>query len=81
LLLSLVGYAQKDIGHFSGSFDMYSQYYMKDEKTGAVLPQDKIGSNNFLKLDYSYKKFTAGVQFEAYLPLLLVILMPSMMPN
>src|SRR6188768_16170 len=68
LLLSLVGYAQKDIGHFSGSFDMYSQYYMKDEKTGAVLPQDKIGSNNFLKLDYSYKKFTAGVQFEAYLP-------------
>jgi hypothetical protein len=60
---------------------MYSQYYMKDEKTGAVLPQDKIGSNNFLKLDYSYKKFTAGVQFEAYLPLLLVILMPSMMPN
>lgn len=68
LLLSLIGYAQKDIGHFSGSFDMYSQYYMKDEKTGAVLPQDKIGSNNFLKLDYSYKKFTAGVQFEAYLP-------------
>jgi hypothetical protein len=63
LLLSLVGYAQKDIGHFSGSFDMYSQYYMKDEKTGAVLPQDKIGSNNFLKLDYSYKKITAGVQF------------------
>lgn len=68
LLVSLVGYAQKDIGHFSGSFDMYSQYYMKDEKTGAVLPQDKIGSNNFLKLDYSYKKFTAGIQFEAYLP-------------
>ena len=68
LLLSMIGYAQKDIGHFSGSFDMYSQYYMKDDKTSAVQPQDKIGSNNFLKLDYSYKKFTAGVQFEAYLP-------------
>ena len=63
LLLSLLAAAQKDFGHFSGSFDMYSQYYMKDEKTGAVLPQDKIGSNNFLKLDYSYKKFTAGLQF------------------
>ena len=68
LLFTLIGYAQKDIGHLSGSFETYTQYYMKDEKTGAVLPQDKIGSNNFLKLDYSYKKFTAGVQFEAYLP-------------
>ena len=67
-LFAVIVYAQKDIGHFSGSFETYSQYYMKDEKTGAVLPQDKIGSNNFLKLDYSYKKFTAGVQFEAYLP-------------
>jgi hypothetical protein len=27
-----------------------------------------VGSNNFLKLDYNYKQFTAGVQFEAYLP-------------
>ncbi|MEO7394810.1 MAG: DUF6029 family protein, partial [Chitinophagaceae bacterium] len=34
----------------------------------AVLPQDRIGSNNFLKLDYNYKKFTAGLQFEGYLP-------------
>ena len=60
-LFAVIVDAQKDIGQFSGSFETYSQYYMKDEKTGAVLPQDKIGSNNFLKLDYSYKKFTAGI--------------------
>ena len=60
--------AQKDNGHFSGSFESYTQYYHKDDKINAVVPQDKIGSNNYLKLDYNYKQFTAGVQFEAYLP-------------
>ena len=55
-------------GHLNGSFENYSQYYMQDDKIGATAPQDKVGSNNFLKLDYTYGKFTAGVQFEAYLP-------------
>lgn len=55
-------------GHLSGSFDSYTQFYQKDEKINAILPQDRVGSNNFLKLDYSYKNFTAGVQFESYLP-------------
>lgn len=60
--------AQKNGGSFSGSFETYSQFYHKDEKIGAVLPQDRVSSNNYLKLDYNYKQFTAGVQFEAYLP-------------
>jgi hypothetical protein len=57
-------------GHLNGSFENYSQYYMKDDQIGATLPpsQDRVGSNNFLKLDYTYGKFTAGIQFEAYLP-------------
>ncbi|BAV07668.1 hypothetical protein SAMN05421788_10318 [Filimonas lacunae] len=55
-------------GHLSGSFDSYTQYYRKDDKILAVPPQDKIGSNNFFKLDYTYKQFSAGIQYEAYLP-------------
>jgi hypothetical protein len=62
---------KKDIGTLSGSFESYNQLYQKDSATGALVPQDKIGSNNFLKLDYQYKNFTAGVQFESYLPKLL----------
>jgi hypothetical protein len=58
----------QNTGNFSGSFETYTQYYHKDDKINAVVPQDKIGSNNYLKLDYNYKQFTAGVQFEAYLP-------------
>ncbi|MEN9964210.1 MAG: hypothetical protein RL582_1305 [Bacteroidota bacterium] len=57
-------------GRFNGSFETYSQYYLKN-KIVTELPQDRVGSNNFLKLDYNYGKFTAGVQFEGYLPAVL----------
>lgn len=55
-------------GHLSGSFESYTQLYRKDTAIGAVPPPDKIGSNNFFKLDYTYNQFSAGIQYEAYLP-------------
>lgn len=72
ILCSALLHAQekKDIGVLSGGFETYNQLYQKDSATAAIVPPDKFGSNNYLKLDYQYKNFTAGVQFEAYLPLL-----------
>src|SRR5215208_6798408 len=67
-LLFFYSNAQKIDGHFSGSFESYTQFYQRDEKINAILPQDPVGSNNYLKLDYNYKQFSAGIQFEAYLP-------------
>ncbi len=58
-------------GHFNGSYENYTQQYMKDDEIGAVLPQDRFGSNGFLKLDYNYGKFSAGMQMESYLPAIL----------
>jgi hypothetical protein len=58
-------------GHFNGSFESYTQNYFKDEKIGADKPLDNVSSNNFLKLDYVYGKFSAGIQMESYLPPLL----------
>jgi hypothetical protein len=55
-------------GNLSGSFENYSQYYLKDTSIKASLPPGKFGLNSFLKLDYNYGKFSAGVQFESYLP-------------
>lgn len=55
-------------GHLGGSFESYTQFYQPDKKINAILPQDRVGSNNYLKLDYNNKKFSAGVQFESYLP-------------
>jgi hypothetical protein len=62
---------KKDFGKLSGSIETNNQLYTKDSATAAIVPQDKFGSNSFLKLDYQYKNFTAGVQMESYLPILL----------
>ena len=58
-------------GQLNGSYENYTQYYLNDEKIGAFAPQDKLGSNNFLKLDYTYGKLSAGIQYESYLPSIL----------
>lgn len=71
LAVSLPLFAQdgkKDIGFLKGSFESINQIYRKDTGTNAIVPQDKVGSNNFLKLDYTYRNFSAGIQFESYLP-------------
>jgi hypothetical protein len=57
-----------DKGQFSGSFESFNQIYQKDTAIASVLPQDRIGSNNYLKLDYTFKKFSGGIQLESYLP-------------
>ncbi len=64
-------FAQFDLGKygtFTGSFETNNQLYVKDIKTNAVFPQDRIGSNNYLKADYRLQHFSAGIQYEAYLP-------------
>lgn len=67
LLTNQYVYAQ---GNLSGSFETNSIYYHHDPKAGIEAPEDRIGSNNYFKLDYQYKKFKAGVQYEAYLPVI-----------
>src|SRR5437773_7606453 len=66
--LYFFGQAQKIDGHLSGGFESYTQFYQKDKKINAIVPQDEVGSNNYLKLDYNYKQFSVGVQYESYLP-------------
>lgn len=68
IIINTIVFGQNNSGVFNGSFDSYNQLYRKDTKIGAILPQDKVGSNNYLKLDYKQKKISGGVQFEAYLP-------------
>ncbi len=70
LCLIQVAYPQlpEIAGHISGSFESYTQFYQPDKKINAILPQDRVGSNNYFKLDYNNKNFSAGLQFESYLP-------------
>ena len=61
--------AQFGEGQISGSLESNSIYYMNDSKIGES-PEDRFGSNNYLKLDYSNGRFSAGVQANAFLPVL-----------
>lgn len=57
-------------GYLTGSFETTSNYYHDDLKTKATVPDGNFGSNNYLKLDYYNNRFSAGVQMEAYSPVL-----------
>lgn len=64
---------EKDVlskGYLSGGFETNTNYYKEDGKTSAVVPDGKSGSNNYLKLDYYNDNFSAGLQLEAYAPVL-----------
>lgn len=62
--------AGKSKGYLTGSFESTSNYYHEDSKTNATVPDGKFGSNNYVKLDYYNNRFSAGVQMEAYAPVL-----------
>lgn len=58
-------------GQFSGSFQSDFQRYTNDNSLVYEQLDSKIASNNYLTLQAQYRKFRAGVRFEAYLPPLL----------
>ncbi len=65
---SMTAFAQDDRGNVSAGFETNTYLYFNDEGTGAVAPENRIGSNNYLKVDYSYQGFSAGIQLDAFLP-------------
>jgi len=58
----------QDNGSFFGGFESNSQWLLDDEGINFVAPEDQFRSNNYLLLNYNLGKFTAGIQYEAYLP-------------
>jgi hypothetical protein len=76
LLLSLTPLftnAQNPIGgsQVSGSFQGDAQYYLTDSKMGisdSSLDGRLTRMNGFTEVNYSFRNFTAGMRFEAYLP-------------
>lgn len=59
-------------GELTGSFETNTIYYVDDSGLGDAgkAPEDHFGTNNYLKIDYTYGRFSAGVQADAYLPAL-----------
>jgi hypothetical protein len=58
----------QDVGVLTGGFQSDSRYYLTDSLIEAIVPEEVIGTNNYLKLDYTINNFTIGIRYEAYLP-------------
>lgn len=56
-------------GQVSASLESNSVYYVEDKVLGES-PEDRFGTNNYLKVDYSLGRFSAGLQLEGYMPAL-----------
>ena len=59
---------ERSEGYATGSFETNTNVYQKDIKTNAKVPEGHFGSNNYLKVDYYNRRFSAGIQLEAYAP-------------
>lgn len=74
LTATISSFAQ-DNGYFFGGLESNMQWLLDDEglkmadtEPGFIAPEDQFRANNYFQLNYSLGKFTAGVQYEAYLP-------------
>ncbi|WP_310992530.1 DUF6029 family protein [Aequorivita marina] len=76
LLMGTISFSQ-DNGYFFGGLESNSQWLVPDDKIGFETPDDRFRSNNYLQLNYSLGNFTAGVQYEAYLPTVLLGYSPT----
>jgi Family of unknown function (DUF6029) len=62
-MFSTICYSQ-----LSGSFETYGAWYIDDSKIKleSIEADERLRANSYLKLDYSYHNFTAGIQVESY---------------
>lgn len=70
----LFSYAQeeddkKDYGTLTGGVESFSQWYNDDKELGKFPEDEHFRSNNYIKLDYNYKNWFAGIQVESYAPM------------
>jgi hypothetical protein len=67
LLLTAGMFAQKK-SLFSGSITSINHLYHTDRAINFIRPVNPFATNTITQLNYSFSDFTAGLQYEAYLP-------------
>ena len=58
----------QETGYFYGGLESNSQWLQTDEGINFLAPEDQFRANNYILMNYNLGKFTAGVQYESYLP-------------
>ena len=57
-------------GVISGSIESNNIVYFNDKALSTPAPDTHFGSNDYIKVDYSVDRFSAGIQVETFLPAL-----------
>ena len=55
-------------GRVYGGLESNSQFYLDDSGLGVVQPDEPFRSNNYINVNYNFKKWTGGLQVESYEP-------------
>jgi hypothetical protein len=71
----------QDSGNFSGGFESNSQWLQDDSAINFTAPDEQFRANNYFFLNYNLGKFTAGIQYESYLPEPLIGYAPELQGN
>lgn len=69
---------KKDWGTLTGGFESIVQWYNDDTGLGKFAEEEHVRSNNYLKLDYNYGNWFAGIQVESYAPMPLLNYSPKL---
>src|SRR5690554_1740617 len=70
-LMMGVASLSQETGYFFGGLESNSQWLLDDEKFDFPAPEEQFRANNYFQLNYSLGNFTAGIQYESYLPVAL----------
>lgn len=69
MLYSTLSFCQNpDEGYFFGGFETNSQWLLQDDGINFDQPTGAFRANNYFLLAYSKGKFSAGLQYESYVP-------------
>lgn len=55
-------------GTLNGSVEANMGFFQKDKKLGNLKPEDKFAINTWLNLNYAFRDFRAGLQYEIFEP-------------
>lgn len=71
----------QDSGNLFGGFESNSQWLQDDSGLNFLTPDEQFRANNYFTLNYNYGKFTAGIQYESYLPAPMLGFAPNLEGN
>ncbi|MDC1505708.1 DUF6029 family protein [Winogradskyella sp.] len=68
LFCNILSIFSQETGNFYGGLESNTQWLQTDTGINFLAPEDQFRANNYILLNYNLGNFTAGVQYESYLP-------------